>query len=793
MLFRSGLLWVSFVSGLLVDARVTSRSRAEERLSSDATTTTTTVAEVNGVTTPLLEYEEWNPHRRNLINKPRPAQIVNYTVWKPEDIAGTLTRWGEHYPNLIQVTTSQEAYDLPTAGTDEDCPFNTDSDGCLNYVATIQDYITYPPNSEAGKRLPEVLLSGCLHGNEQVGPSAVMETAALLLEAASCTAYPRWSVKDQSPTEWENDLNRARECRQEWKDYGYEDWQREWLARLVATRRIVIIPTANALGYYQNVREENRIDPNRDFPYDLTDPTQCMQTIAGRTINEVFREHIFQMSLTFHAGMEVVGYEWGAPTYKGGLSPDDVAQSQIGNAYSRFGGGFATSRPYNTGPMNDVVYPVRGGMEDWAYAGSWDPQRVVQCQPKTYGEYPASQTKYDDATLRAFNMLVETSNNKMPKEYLGSTVDVLSATQAENGHIARNLRLALLAIELVQPWAAVRQVNELVLTDDIIPHLDRGAGRQVCQRSKHVVVPRDSKRVTIQWEVGGSLSIDDTRVWYAKWSDLSIDQLDCLNQPKEDITKWMREGTAISKSSGTTRFAQQQAGFSHFSASIDISGYQAHDLIVVLVSAKVDQDWGKMPDKFFLPKNTPPQSHMANARTNSGWYHESATSGHVVEGRVVWFSDPLTLELGEIKSAASVATVELSERVPEGPQSGVRPVPPAERTPPKAHEPWTAGERFVMIAIFLITIAFTVVGGRYLLRLQMRQTHRERLREFIADPTAPSPGLKGLSDRGSGRGRRKRGQKGASTATAADDGDDRANGNGDLELKVYRDDTDVAL
>ena len=25
-------------------------------------------------------------------------------------------------------------------------------------------------------------------------------------------------------------------------------------------------PNANALGYYQNVREENNIDPNRDFP-----------------------------------------------------------------------------------------------------------------------------------------------------------------------------------------------------------------------------------------------------------------------------------------------------------------------------------------------------------------------------------------------------------------------------------------------------------------------------------------------------------------------------------------------
>ena len=91
---------------------------------------------------------------------------------------------------------------------------------------------------------------------------------------------------------------------------GIDDVHRKWLARIVSTRRIVVVPTANALGYFRDQREEGTIDPNRDFPYDLTDDTQCMQTIAGRTINEIYREHMFQLALTFHAGMEVVSYEW---------------------------------------------------------------------------------------------------------------------------------------------------------------------------------------------------------------------------------------------------------------------------------------------------------------------------------------------------------------------------------------------------------------------------------------------------------------------------------------------------
>jgi hypothetical protein len=115
-----------------------------------------------------------------------------------------------------------------------------------------------------------------------------------------------------------------------------------------------ICVTANALGYFRDERTEEDVDPNRDFPYDVKDPEDCMQTIAGRTINEIYRDHMFQLALTFHAGMEVVGYEWGAPTWLGSLSPDDTAQSSIGSAYSRYGGGWSASDPYNFGTMNDL-------------------------------------------------------------------------------------------------------------------------------------------------------------------------------------------------------------------------------------------------------------------------------------------------------------------------------------------------------------------------------------------------------------------------------------------------------
>jgi hypothetical protein len=317
---------------------------------------------------------------------PAPAPPRPYTLLSSREIRDLLLQWADDYPTLLKLTTAQEAYGLPAAGTARDCTFDSQVNGCLNYIFTLQDFVTHPEGSESSNRLPEVLLSGEVHGDERVGPTAVMETASLLLLAASCVAYPRWEVKS-NPAAWENDLALAAACRQRaWTEYGVDESQLQWLARLVTTRRIVIVPTANALGYDRKVRYEGSMDPNRDFAFDQ-DPVNCMRTIAGRTLNEVFREHMFQQSLTFHGGIELIGYEWGnADKISDPISPDDLAQSLISAAYSKFAGAFGSTPVYEYGAMNSILYPVNGGMEDWAYAGSWD-SLVVQCRPGTFGGY----------------------------------------------------------------------------------------------------------------------------------------------------------------------------------------------------------------------------------------------------------------------------------------------------------------------------------------------------------------------------------------------------------------------
>jgi len=298
-----------------------------------------------------------------------------YRLLTNEEISTRLRSLAERYPSLCTLTSAQEAFGLPaasfTAGgttdTVESCPYdhprhdNHDNifanhtpaaaptataaagggGGCKNWILTIEDSVAHPPGSTSWGELPEVFLSGALHGNERVGPTAVLEAAELILEAASCEALPRARGRNGggegdggdgggdgdgknaggnvgdfgdgnanadasyarssspvfSPSD-DEELRLARLCRSDLSRRGISPSYRQWLARLATTRRIVIVPATNALEYEMNVKREH--DPNRDFPYHQTDPTKCMRTIAGRTINELFRNHMFQLSLTFH-------------------------------------------------------------------------------------------------------------------------------------------------------------------------------------------------------------------------------------------------------------------------------------------------------------------------------------------------------------------------------------------------------------------------------------------------------------------------------------------------------------
>ena len=55
---------------------------------------------------------------------------------------------------------------------------------------------------------------------------------------------------------------------------------------------------------------------------------------------------------------------------------------------------YASRDYYPVGRLNSIVYPVTGGMEDWAYAASWDTGYAPKCSPRTYGGYPVQKTTF---------------------------------------------------------------------------------------------------------------------------------------------------------------------------------------------------------------------------------------------------------------------------------------------------------------------------------------------------------------------------------------------------------------
>lgn len=463
------------------------------------------------------------------------------------------------FPDLVRITTAQKEFGLPSPGM-------CGEEQCETQIVHLTNFRTFVDGAEAIR--PEVYISGALHGDERVGPHAVLEVARVLLEQRTSNA---------------------------------------WLAHLLDTRSIFLTPMTNSLGYFANTREENGIDPNRDYPIDQQ-AELCMNTVCSRVVNELFRAHLFQVAITFHAGMEAIALEWGTMSrkpYNMHASPDDVALIELGNGLSRFAGKErANTALYPVGRMNDLVYPVPGGMEDWAYAGNWDPDsKRVPCKPLTFGGYAEEQTKYTDAMLRAVNVLVETSDAKWPT-VLGESNKILDA-ESGTGHVPRNVRLALMLIDIVEPYVYV------------------------------VDAAMDELSIQVRWEVGGAFKVDETQVVlisnnnnHTEWTSPIL-----RNRP----TRWKLSAMNRHKFPFKPEFS---ACFLLNKLPVEMrnAGF------TVIVRARVDQTWNSAPDNT-VPIGFAPQSHLVNARTNPNWTMRNA--GKMVQGRLDWFSEPMNVVFGD--------------------------------------------------------------------------------------------------------------------------------------------------
>ena len=70
-------------------------------------------------------------------------------------------------------------------------------------------------------------------------------------------------------------------------------------------------------------------------------------------------------------------------------------------------------------------------------------------------------------------MLIETRDIKNPpRESLGSRKDPLvSSSDKQNGHVARSMQLALLAMDVVEPYVVIKGVEGMQFEDEDVVNL----------------------------------------------------------------------------------------------------------------------------------------------------------------------------------------------------------------------------------------------------------------------------------------------------------------------------------
>jgi len=365
------------------------------------------------------------------------AHAASFTYHDYDGIVSELEALAAAHPERTELFTAQERYGLPPV---------------LDGGKELFHYILRITNESTGFDKAELLLVGGQHGDEIVGPEVCLQTGRFLLE-----------------------------------EYGVDPW----ITELVDRREIYIMALANPHGFENDKRwspgtESNNEDMNRDHPYDrdcgfLCDDEVPLSTVGARALHELAKSHLFRVVLDYHGGTEVIIHPWGTPIHtSNSKSPDHLAMGSLGNRMSSYGGSFRGLYPVGT--SNDLLGAVIGPLDDSSYATSWDVGNAAPAWP-TEG-------------WRAVSYTVEISNNKGPAQsLLGGDAEILVTNGAEDGYIPKNIRIALAAIDSIEPY--------LIWTNrDEIP------------ASVPAGVP-----VHVEWEVRGCFDVDDTHVRFGSDSD----------------------------------------------------------------------------------------------------------------------------------------------------------------------------------------------------------------------------------------------------------------------------------
>ena len=571
-------------------------------------------------------------------------QCRNFYPYSYDEIVSKLEKWESEYPSIFKLYTAREKYNLHLPDR-----IKCNNKQCEHHIIIITNHLTWSSDLSRG----HIFLSGALHGNERVGPSTLIELCDYLL-------------------------------------YKYDTEESSWIKYLINHRVIILTPMTNSIGYSVSKREEyQRLDPNRDFPY-MTEPKNCMKTIVARVINEIFREYLIQLAITFHGGMRAISFEWGSPNHNtpNDYSPDHIAQLELVTQMQILGGHLPINSVskntkinskwfYPIGTLNKVVYPVKGGMEDWAYTGSWDKEMVKPCQPQTYiddniDQYPKEKTIYNNAQLRAFNFLIEASDDKIPKNNWGNIKngwdDIWNIDNSEyDGHISRNLRISMFLINSVQPYVIIMKYPKIIPWHPVQNKFMDGQINTKLMKGRQITKE-------INWFVSGAISIYEYDLLFAmKTADDYNDNND-VNDIKWNILQFKKNPMWRKNLDLILESAKQNHKEYKFTIDIEtkltaelmkqivVKCQQENNLVTMKdgktycsilfgIRVKVDDQWQQNKDlanykniKTF-PDGIPPQSHVVNARNHNKDKWNMTNNKYNIKSSEWWYTE----EIIEIK------------------------------------------------------------------------------------------------------------------------------------------------
>lgn len=279
------------------------------------------------------------------------------------------------------------------------------------------------------------------------------------------------------------------------------------------------------------------------------------------------------------------------------------------------------------GSTNDVVYPVRGGMEEWGYAASWfNRYNKVQTVPiECENHIPVEVT---EGSNRCLVLLVESEMKKKPsKSELGNNQDVfLVSNNTRDFWIPVLMRQLTVVLDVLRPYSILMGVS--------------------------------SK--SVRWNVGGCYEVDETFVMifrsneafhryvfnaknpvYSDLTDFEYDSLLHLVETEKPVfVSSSLNGVSSLRDTPKTSYnpgvPENQLIFETF---VELDNMRMGEKVVIIAVSRVDQFMTQVPEN--ENPSIPPQSLFVSLRTNGSWIMRNEKTGRELRGRGKVLSRPV--------------------------------------------------------------------------------------------------------------------------------------------------------